>query len=130
MSAAWYIVLERKIPGFDPFVNGKALARAGEKLEKLAKAAGVTPLMKFFIASPDELAEFAADHGASLKGAGVESAEQWFSPGEGLKVVHVLLEAVEKQAGDAGVVSDLKEFQSVLETAQKHGVRWHLAVDF
>jgi hypothetical protein len=130
MSVAWYIVLEREIPGFDPFVDGKALARAGDELERLAKNAGVSPLMKFFSASPNELAAFAEDHGLDLKGTSAESAEQWFSPEEGLRSVQALLEAVEKRPKDARVVSTLKEFQSVLETAQKHSVRWHLAVDF
>jgi hypothetical protein len=37
MSAALYIVLERPIKGFDHFVSGKALARAGEILDTLAQ---------------------------------------------------------------------------------------------
>jgi len=130
MSVAWYIVLERKIEGFDPLLNGKAVARAGKELDKLAKAAGVTPLMKFFSAARDELAEFAADHGMDLKGKAAESSEQWFPAEDGLRTVHALLESAEKRLMDAHVVEELKEFQSVLETARKQGVRWHLAVDF
>ena len=50
MSAAFYIVLEKPIKGFDHFVNGKALARAGEILDSLAKKSGTKPLMKFWSA--------------------------------------------------------------------------------
>lgn len=77
MSAAWYIALERVIPGFDPFVNGKALSRTGEILDSIAKDRGVRPLMGFFSASPEVLAGFAADQGVALKQPA--PSEKWFS---------------------------------------------------
>ena len=48
MSVACYVVLERKIPGFEIFINGKALGHASELLDSLAKDEGVLPLSDFF----------------------------------------------------------------------------------
>jgi hypothetical protein len=121
---ALYIVTEKEIPGFDPYVNGKALSRASDELDLLALAASVRPLMNFFSMSPDEAA-------AILDEAGDEelliTAEQWFAPEEGLVTVRALL-----AGGDLphGVKDDLDEFETVLETLRKHSVRWHLAVDY
>ena len=47
MRVALFIVLEKDIPDFDPFVNGKALSAAEIKLDRVAKELGVTPLMDF-----------------------------------------------------------------------------------
>jgi hypothetical protein len=56
VSLAWYVVLEREIPGIETFLNGKAA-------DSLATEAGVLPLSGFFSASAQELTGFAADHG-------------------------------------------------------------------
>ena len=130
MSAAWFIVLEREIPEFDPFVNGKALAKAGKELERLAKDAGVKPLMEFFSVSADEMGGIGEEFGLDLRARSRMPADQWFSPEEGLRSVLALLEAAEKRGGSERMANDLKEFQKVLEVAKENGVRWHLAVDF
>lgn len=129
MSAAWYIVLERAIEGFDHGVNGKSLARAGRSLDQLAAKTGVKPLMHFFSASAEDVGEF-------LDEANIDSVEtmveQWYSAEEGLKTVQKLIAAVgtESMERQADVIADLKEFEAVLERAQRDGVRWHLAVDY
>jgi len=43
--------LEKQIPGFDAFMNGKALANAAEKLDYIAEQNSVRPLMSFFSSS-------------------------------------------------------------------------------
>ena len=59
MSVAYFIVLERDIEGFDPFVNGKALGHANEKaLEKLCAKLNVTPLAAFLSQDPEMLEDF------------------------------------------------------------------------
>jgi hypothetical protein len=130
VSLAWYIQLERNIPGFEAFVNGKAAAKAAELLDSLAKDAGVTPLSDFFGASAENLAEFAEDHGVDLKEMGAIPDEQWFSPEDGLKTLRALMQAAETQKLSNQILEDLKEFQKVLEAAAANGIRWHLAVDF
>ena len=37
MGAAYFIVLDNPKPGFDTFVNGKAIAREAPAIEKIAK---------------------------------------------------------------------------------------------
>lgn len=128
MSVAWYIVLEREIPGFDHAVNGKALAKAGDQLEALAKDNKLPTLISFFSISPDELAGFAADHGVALEQQA--SQEKWFSAEDGLNTINALLDAKHIRKLDVRVVSDLQEFKTVLETAKRNGVGWHLAVDY
>jgi hypothetical protein len=127
LSAAWYIVLERKIPGLDHSVNGKAVAKASAQLDFFAKEKGLPLLMKFFSISPEELAGFAKDHGVSLE---QPPPQQWFSADDGLTTVNGLIDGAEKHKLDARVIADLREFQTVLEAAKKHDVRWHLVVDF
>ena len=51
-----YIVVEGEDPGFDIFVNGRALARHQEPVEKLALSLGVRPLIDFFSADENSMA--------------------------------------------------------------------------
>src|SRR5688572_4257478 len=93
MSAALYIVLERKEPGLDTYVDGKALSRAEGELDTLAQSLQVTPLMKFFSVDPEELL-------AEVEGLGGEvpdeaPPEEWFSATEGLVTVRKLLQHVD-----------------------------------
>jgi hypothetical protein len=123
---AFYIKLENEDAGFDPYVNGKALARLGEDLEMMAERAGVPPLMSFFSASREDLGEFLDEE---EMGAVTLPPEQWFSAETGLKTVRALW----TEAGNAPefepVKSDLREFERVLQQAQAKGIRWHLAID-
>ena len=48
MAASIYIVVAGEDPGFDIFVNGHALARNEDALEKLAGRLKVSPLLEFF----------------------------------------------------------------------------------
>ncbi len=124
---ALYIVLENKIPGFDPFVNGKALGRSEEQLAEMAERCGVHPLMDFFSTNPDEASGFLKSEGL----ADMElPPEQWFSPLEGIRTVQALLREIENVPEIADVKADLLEFENVLRQAQEKGIRWHLAVDF
>ena len=51
-----YIVVEGEDPGFDIFVNGRALARHEDALERLALKLGVRPLIEFFSADENSMA--------------------------------------------------------------------------
>lgn len=82
MSVAWYIVLEREVPGFDHAVNGKAVAKAGDQLDSIADKKSLPSMMSFFSISPEELAGFAGDGGSLEKPA----AERWFSADDGLNL--------------------------------------------
>jgi hypothetical protein len=128
MSSALYIVLDRKIPGADTFVNGKSLAKHKDELEAMAKRLGVTPLMRFFSVSKEELESLKEEYEISLK----KAEEKWFSVEEGLRTVNALLQNLSgsKLKDVARVETDLREFVGVLELARANGIRWHLAVDY
>ena len=51
-----YIVVEGEDPGYDIFVNGRALARNEDALEKLARSIGARPLIDFFSADQNSMA--------------------------------------------------------------------------
>jgi len=134
MSAAYYIVLDTQDPGFDPFVNGKALARASDALQDAAAQLGVRPLMDFFSMSADSVEEAAAEFGLDEETLSAAPAEAWFEPADGLRTVRALLqhcEQVREQLpGHEVVREELLEYARVLEQAQSRGFRWHLAVDY
>jgi len=56
MAASLYIVVEGEDPGFDIFVNGQALARNEDALERLAERLKVRPLLEFFSADENSMA--------------------------------------------------------------------------
>jgi hypothetical protein len=133
LSLAWYIVLQRQIPGFDHRVNGKFLARAGKVVETLAKKSGVVPLMAFFSAAPDELTGVVEDQSMNVEDTPVKLPPgEWFSAEEGLKTVSALKQAVTKQdiEGASQILHDLTEFENVLKIAKANQIGWHLAIDF
>jgi hypothetical protein len=130
---SYYIVLEKKIPNLDVYVNGNALSRDSDSLEKLAKKIGVISLLSFFSVSPDEVNSLIGDDGETVKSLGIKvPAKKWFSAKEGLSTVRGLINHLEKseQSGSKQAISNLKEFERVLEAANQSGVRWHLAIDY
>ncbi len=126
MGNALYIVLEQKIPDLDPMIDGKMLSKAEKPLAKAAKRLGVRPLMEFFSTSADEAADLLGEDAAGIDIPGTE----WFSAEEGLKTVDALLAEIDSSAELRSAKEDLLGCQRVLREAQKHGVRWHLAIDF
>lgn len=130
---AFYIVLDNDDPGFEVFVNGKALARKAEKLDDLASDLVVRQLSGFFSQNPNELRDFMEDLGAEVDQNEIPG-EEWFSAAEGLETVHALLahyeHSAERLGEDDALVQDLREFERVLTEAAQNGIRWHLAVDF
>jgi hypothetical protein len=134
MGAAFYIVTEREVPGLDTFVNGKALAQAKPRqFDKLARDAGVRPLVEFFSISRQDAEAEAASLGVDLPD-GEFPSEQWFTAEEGLVSIRGLLARLAAHP-DAireadQIRDDLRGFDSVLSSLATAGVRWHLAVDY
>ena len=126
MGAALYIALEKEIPGVDTMIDGKMLSRAEKHLAEAAKRLGVRPLMEFFSISADEASDLLGEDTAGIELPSV----QWFSAVEGLKTVQALLAEAESSPDLKGAKDNLLDCERVLNEAKKHGVRWHLAVDF
>jgi len=126
MGEALYIALEKEISGVDSMIDGKMLSRAEKHLAEAAKRLGVRPLMEFFSISADEASDLLGEDTAGIEIPTV----QWFSAVEGLKTVRALLAEAESSPDLKGAKDYLLDCERVLNEAEKHGVRWHLAVDF
>ncbi len=119
MSVAYYIVLETDDAGFDPFVNGKALAKEAGRVNELTERLGIKPIDDF-VEVDDELFGEGAD-------------PLWFDPQEGIKWAQTLVDRLRVDAAPvedtASVIADLEECLRVLKQASDVGVRWHFAID-
>jgi hypothetical protein len=146
MGVAYFIVPERPVDGVETVVDGKALAHCrpqgverakgrnvGKHFETLARDAGVRPLMEFFSVAPEDVISLLSETGDEPPPDDLPP-EAWFSATEGLRTVRGLiahLEAVSDAAADQDrLLSDLREFERVLDQLEAADVRWHLAIDF
>jgi len=71
--------------------------------------------------------------GETIESLGIKvPAEKWFSAKEGLNTVRRLINHLEKLEPSRSnqSLSNLKEFERVLDAANQGGVRWHLAIDY
>lgn len=144
MSLAYYISLDNKEPGFDTFVNGKAVAHAAEKLDEICAISGLPPLDSFLGQSSDELAEmlgddfdenedgFSKDEAASSEKEGFD--EEWFEAEKGISFIDALIAAISQHPAilpePTGIIDDLNEYKTVLQQTQAIHAKWHLAIDF
>lgn len=135
MSASLYIVVEGEDPGFDIFVNGHALARNEDALERLAERLSVQPLLEFFSADRNSMA-LLLDQGAGDPEWTTHLPQpQWYSPDEGLRTVRSLLDFLTISPAALGsetefVVRELREYETVLRKTSMRHLRWHLAVSW
>jgi len=135
MAASMYIVVEGEDPGFDIFVNGRALARHEDALEGVALRLGVRPLIEFFSADENSMSLLIEEGAGNPDLMRRLPPPQWYSPGDGLTTVKALVAALEDdplQLGTEGpqVLTELKEYARVLEKTMQAGLRWHLAVSW
>lgn len=135
MAESLYIVVEGEDPGFDIFVNGRALARNEDALERLAARLKARPLLEFFSVDEDSM--------ALLLEQGAESDEwkrplprpQWFDASDGLLTVSALIGFLATAPAALGsetqpVLIELRQYQRVLRKAALRGLRWHIAVSW
>jgi hypothetical protein len=135
MAASMYIVVEGEDPGYDIFVNGRALARNEDALEKIAIHLQVRPLIEFFSADESSMAlliEEGAGNPALLKKL---PPPQWYRGEDGLPTVCALIAALENDAAQIGTdgpaaLEELREYEIVLRKTSERGLRWHLAVSW
>src|SRR6201988_5492381 len=135
MSASMYIVVEGEDPGYDIFVNGHALARNEDALEKMALRLGVKPLLEFFSADENSMALLLEEGAGDPEWAKTLPPPQWFSPEDGLITVCTLLEHLMETPGALGsktdpVINELTENLRVLEKTDNRNLRWKLAVSW
>jgi len=130
-----YIVVEGEDPGFDIFVNGHALARNEDALERLAERLKVSPLLEFFSADENSMALLLEQGAGNPEWAGHLPQPQWFSAVRGLETVCALLEFLGGSQTALGsetakVIAELREYERVLRKTAERELRWHLAVSW
>jgi hypothetical protein len=135
MSASMYIVVEGEDPGFDIFVNGHALARNEDALEKLALRLGVKPLLEFFSADENSMALLLEEGAGDPEWAKTLPPPQWFSPDDGLVTISTLLDFLKESPAALGsdtipVINELEEYERVLQKTSNRNLRWQLAVSW
>jgi hypothetical protein len=135
MAASMYIVVEGEDPGFDIFVNGRALARHEDALERLALRLGVRPMIEFFSADENSMSLLIEEGAGNPDLMRRLPPPQWYSAGDGLKSVQALVECLKddpQQLGTEGpqVLAELQEYARVLEKTMNADLRWHLAVSW
>lgn len=134
MGAALSIALDRDVPGVDASsVDGKSLARALTRLDRLAEERGLTPLASFISVSPEEAADVLGFEDGDAEGSSAVPESQWSAPDEGLATVRGLLEALRADPDalprSEQVVADLEACERVLAAAAGVHGRFRLGVD-
>jgi len=135
MAASLYIVVEGEDPGFDIFVNGRALARNEEALHRLAARLHVNPLLNFFSADENSMALLLEQGAGDPDWAQHLPQPQWFLAAEGLVTVRRLIEFLSSTPTAVGsetlpILSELREYERVLQKTSERGLRWHLAASW
>lgn len=135
MAASLYIVVEGEDPGFDIFVNGHALARNEDALERLAERLRVNSLLEFFSADENSMALLLEQGAGNPEWVSHLPQPQWFDPAEGLITVCALLEFFSDHPAALGsetspVIQELRDYERVLRKTAQRDLRWHLAVSW
>src|SRR5947209_10097843 len=133
MAASLYIVVEGEDPGFDIFVNGHALARNEDALERLAGRLNVRPLLDFFSADENSMALLLEQGAGNPEWAHHLPKPQWFEPASGLVTICALIDFLASSPAALGsetapALSELREYERVLRKAANRNLKWHLAV--
>ena len=128
MGVALYIVLDKEDPGFDAFVNGKAIARETKKLDAISRKLGIPRFDEFISMSSEEL-EGILGNDAKIPGHQVK----WFSADEGLSFIEALVGHIRANPTSvktqSAVLDDLAEYLEVFQKAKAIGAKWHLNID-
>ncbi len=130
-----YIVVEGEDPGFDIFVNGHALARNEDALERLAESLNVAPLLQFFSADENSMCLLLDQGAGDPEWARNLPEPQWFDPRVGLVSVRGLIRFLADTPVAFGsetlpILGELREYERVLEKTAQYKLRWHLAVSW
>tara|TARA_R110001592_G_scaffold42588_8_gene138223 strand:+ start:8943 stop:9416 length:474 start_codon:yes stop_codon:yes gene_type:complete len=134
MGLAWYIAAENDVAGLETFFNGKSIAHADEAhLEHLCETLGVRPLMDFFSVDPDETeAQLHAYLDTDDEPLDTPE-EEWFAAKDGLLTVRTLREYLDSHPAQLDrqqeILTELAEYQRILESLDQNNTRWHLAID-
>lgn len=132
MGAGWYIAREREIPGTSGVLPnaGKALTFAQHHLDEIARELGVPLLKEFFSSDPAAVAAYLREHGVE-RDADDLAEEDWYEAADILPTARAVLERLHDPPVGMGQVdkarTDLAALIEILESADRHQVRVHIA---
>ncbi|MDH4318944.1 MAG: hypothetical protein OEV64_11175 [Desulfobulbaceae bacterium] len=135
MDVALYIVPEKKTDNIDTSFKANALATlSDELLVEIAISMEVDPLMSFLGKNPDsDLGDFLNILDTGDEDSSIYSPDKWFSTADGLNTIGALKKyAVDNSAGlpeSKQIVSELEQFETILNALSTAGLRWHLAME-
>ena len=126
MGVAIYIATKEHVAELSSLVDGKAVGRAFESLNKLSGRLGSKHLDHFVSANPEDLADVTGEDAADFP------AEQWFPADDGLVLVNELIYHIEHDVNNpfpADVLTDLKSYRTAFSLLKNANVEWHFSVD-
>jgi hypothetical protein len=126
MSVAYFIVLDSENPGFDTFVNGKAVAHARDAIYVITDSLGLKGI--------DDLTSFGdLDEEFDVAEEHRETEIPWFEPREGIDWIaairrHILSNSSLVKEPDR-ILEDFAEYEQILQSAANIGAKWHFQMD-
>ena len=126
MGVAYFIALDKEDPGFETFVNGKAIARASDEIRSITEKLGVKSI--------DELTSFGdlVDE-FDLTDDIPEMETVWFDPQYGIDWVKAVTQYVASNRSTLkepdGVIEELDEYRQIFQKAKAIGAKWHFELD-
>ena len=116
-------------------MNGQALARNEDTLERLAERLNVRPLLEFFSADENSMALLLEQGAGNPDWARNLPEPQWFGATDGLLTACALIDFLASHSAALGsetkpVLAELREYERVLRKTAQRGLRWHLAVSW
>jgi hypothetical protein len=130
MGFAYFIELDREDVDFDPFVNGKFIARDAEQLDVIAVRLGLRPLSDFAQVTADDFANFFGDEADAVD---LPAEPTWYAPEELLSTVRGLVQHLKQNPSalkrSDQTLEDLTEYERVLTKAKAAAVRVRLGMD-
>jgi hypothetical protein len=129
MGVAYYIVLNNEEPGFDTFVDGKAIVKEIDALNSISAILGIHSFEDFLVMSSEDLED--------LVGEDIDIPDQnasWLGTEDGIKFISKLKEHIKANpkcvANQSAIIDELSEYEIVLQKADSIGAKWCLNIDF
>ena len=131
MGSAYYITLDTKDPGFETMVNGKYISAYSKQVNSIAKRLKLKDLDSYYSQSPEDAKAAAEEFGADIDGMELPN-EVFYMASEGIIWVTAIINEVQlaKPRGYGDILSDLGEFLSVFQKAEKINAQWHFSIDY
>lgn len=130
---AIFPVLDKDVDGIDiSSVSGKMINRYEPELSEIAGNAGLASIMDFFGASPAEY--FDENEFEEVELSEEDLIEKWFEPKSGRQTIKFLIKYLHENQDTfsnetSEVISDLEDFEKVLQKAEESGAKWHVEIE-